>query len=342
MPTLRLDELALRISCRLEGDPNVLISGVNTLDAAGPGELSFVHNEKYISEVPKCKASAIVAPEDLETDFRPLLRSSDPYVTFGEAMKIFLPKRQRPEPGCHPTAVVSASAEIDPEASIGPYCCVGENCHVGPEASIMAGTQLGSNVWIGARCWIYPNVVIGSKVRIGEDSVIHSGAVLLSPEADLDENPEEEGKPYLIEVGRDVEIGSNVTVESGKRHPTRIGPGTKIDNLVRIGSETRIGDDCIIVAQVSIGPRVVIGNNVTLAGQVGIEPDRHVGDEVMVGAKSLVADEVEDRAVISGIPAIRNDLDLRLKAHLRRLPKLFQRVESLERGLESENSGNKP
>jgi UDP-3-O-[3-hydroxymyristoyl] glucosamine N-acyltransferase len=335
MPKLTLKELAERIACVLDGDPDVVITGVNTLDAAGPGELSFVHNEKYTREIPKCRASAIVVPEDLQTDFRPLLRSRDPYVTFGEAMRLFLPKRRRPNPGIHPTAVVDSTADIDPEASIGPYCCIGENATVGPEASILAGTQIGADSWIGSRCWIYPNVVIGSRVRLGEDTVIHSGTVLQSsPPKDEGETP---SKDYLIEVGRDVEIGANVTVESGSKNPTRIGPGTKIDNLVRIGSEAKIGDDCIIVAQVSIAPRSSIGNNVTLAGQVGIEANRRIGDEVMVGAKSLIDEEIEDRAVVSGIPAIRHDLDLRLKAHLRRLPKLFQRVEALERDLHEES-----
>ncbi len=328
MPTLKLGELAERIACRLDGDPGVLISGVNTIDAAGPGELSFVHNEKYISAIPSSRASAIVVPSDLETDFRPLLRSNDPYVTFGEAMRIFLPKRQRPEPGIHPTAVVAPSAQIDPAASVGPFCCIGEEACVGAEVTLMAGTQVGIGTTLGPGTWVYPNVVIGARIRMGQDVVIHSGAVLLSP---VNTNAEDLSRQYLIEIGRDVEIGANVTVEPGKNSPTRIGPGTKIDNLVRIGSEARIGDDCIIVAQVSIGPGAVVGNNVTLAGQACIEPHRRLGDEVMVGAKSLVSDEVEDRAVVSGIPAIRHDLDLRLKAHLRRLPKLFQRIEAVER-----------
>ncbi len=333
MPTLKLGELAERIACKLEGNPDVLISGVNTIDAAGPGELSFVHNEKYISAIPASRASAIVVPADLETDFRPLLRSNDPYVTFGEAMRIFLPKRQRPEPGIHPTAVVAPTAHVDPAASVGPFCCIGEEVTIGPDVTLMAGSQVGMAATLGAGTWIYPNVVIGAHVRTGQDVVIHSGTVLLSP---VTPGSEDLGRKFLIEIGRDVEIGANVTVEPGKNSPTRIGPGTKIDNLVRIGSEARIGDDCIIVAQVSIGPGAVIGNNVTLAGQVCIEPHRRLGDEVMVGAKSLVSDEVEDRAVVSGIPAIRHDLDLRLKAHLRRLPKLFQRVEAVERLLQPE------
>ena len=331
MPTLKLGELAERIACKLEGDPEVLISGVNTIDAAGPGELSFVHNEKYVSAIPASRASAIVVPSDLETDFRPLLRSNDPYVTFGEAMRIFLPKRQRPEPGVHPTAVVASTAHIDPAASVGPFCCIGEEVNVGPDVTLMAGSQVGMAATLGPGTWIYPNVVIGAHVRMGQDVVIHSGTVLLSP---VKTDSEDNSRKFLIEIGRDVEIGANVTVEPGKNVPTRIGPGTKIDNLVRIGSEARIGDDCIIVAQVSIGPGAIIGNNVTLAGQVCIEPHRRLGDEVMVGAKSLVSDEVEDRAVVSGIPAIRHDLDLRLKAHLRRLPKLFQRVEAVERLLQ--------
>lgn len=332
MEKLRLDELAERISCTLEGDPSVLIHGVNTLDAARPGELSFVHNEKYINQISICKASAIVVPEDLETDFRPLLRSRDPYVTFGEAMRIFLPRRQKPMPGIHPSAVVADSATVDPQASIGPFCFVGEGSVVQQGATVMAGAQIGDSCWIGPESWIYPQVVIGSRVRLGEGVILHPGTVAGSgiPSA---KGAEAEGQHYLVEIGRDVEIGANVTIQSGRKNATRIGPGTKIDNLVRIGSEARIGDDCIIVAQVSIGPGAVIGNNVTLAGQVAIEPNRHIGDEVMIGAKSLVEDEVEDRAVVSGIPAIRHDLDLRLKAHLRRLPKLFQRLESLERQL---------
>lgn len=334
MPTLRLGELAERIACKLEGDPDVLISGVNTIDAAGPGELSFVHNERYISAIPNSHASAIVVPVDLQTDFRPLLRSTDPYVTFGEAMRIFLPKRQRPEPGSHPTAMVHPAAQIDPTASIGSFCSIEEGVVVGPEATIMAGCQVGRGTTIGAGSWIYPNVVIGAAVRIGQDVLIHSGTVIISPASEVITESEKSGRKFLTEIGKDVEIGANVTVEPGRHHPTRIGPGTKVDNLVRIGAEARIGDDCIVVAQVSIGAGVVIGNNVTLAGQVCIEPHRRVGDEVMVGAKSLISDEVEDRAVVSGIPALRHDQDLRLKAHLRRLPKLFQRVEALERSLQ--------
>jgi UDP-3-O-[3-hydroxymyristoyl] glucosamine N-acyltransferase len=333
VPTLKLGELAERIGCKLDGDPEVLISGVNTIDAAGPGELSFVHNEKYISAIPSSRASAIVVPSDLDTDFRPLLRSDDPYVTFGEAMRIFLPKRQRPEPGIHPTAVVAPSAQIDPAASVGPFCCIGEEACVGSDVTLMAGSQVGVGTTLGSGTWIYPNVVIGARIRMGQDVVIHSGTVLLSP---VNTQVEDLNRKYLIEIGRDVEIGANVTVEPGRMTPTRIGPGTKIDNLVRIGSEAHIGDDCIIVAQVSIGPGATVGNNVTLAGQACIESHRRLGDEVMVGAKSLVSDEVEDRAVVSGIPAIRHDLDLRLKAHLRRLPKLFQRVEAVERLLQSE------
>ncbi|MBK7495824.1 MAG: UDP-3-O-acylglucosamine N-acyltransferase [bacterium] len=334
MPTLRLGELAERIACKLVGDPNVLISGVNTIDAAGPGELSFVHNEKYISAIPNSRASAIVVPMDLETEFRPLLRSADPYVTFGEAMRIFLPKRQRPEPGSHPTAMIHPTARIDPTASIGPFCCIEEGVHIGPEVTVMAGCQIGQGTFIGAGSWIYPNVVIGAAVRTGQDVIVHSGTVLISPVCEVIAENENAGRKFLTEIGKDVEIGASVTVEPGRNHPTRIGPGTKLDNLVRIGAEARIGDDCIIVAQVSIGAGVTIGNNVTLAGQVCIEPHRRVGDEVMVGAKSLISDEVEDRAVVSGIPALRHDQDLRLKAHLRRLPKLFQRVEALERSLQ--------
>ncbi|MCA9410752.1 MAG: UDP-3-O-(3-hydroxymyristoyl)glucosamine N-acyltransferase [Candidatus Omnitrophica bacterium] len=335
-----MDELAKRISCEVQGDPSVIIEGVNTLDAAKPGELSFVHNEKYISQIKDCKASAIVVPYDLETDFRPLLRSRDPYVTFGEAMRIFLPRRQRPMPGIHPSAVVAESAQVDPEASVGPYCFIGEGSVIQGAATLMAGTQVGDGCWIGPSVWIFPQVVVGARTRVGEETVIHPGTVLGSG-LDPDKEISEDAPKYCVEVGRDVEIGANVTVEAGSKNPTRIGPGTKIDNLVRIGSGARIGDDCIIVAQVSIGAGAVIGNNVTLAGQVGIEPNRQIGDEVMVGAKSLVEDEVEDRAVVSGIPAIRHDLDLRLKAHLRRLPKLFQRLESLERQLGEVASGEK-
>ncbi len=340
MEKLRLDELAERIACTVEGDPTVVIQGVNTLDAAKPGELSFVHNEKYVNQIPTCKASAIVVPEDLQTDFRPLLRSRDPYVTFGEAMRIFLPRRQRPMPGIHPSAVVAESATIDPQASIGPFCFVGEGAVIQGGATIMAGVQIGDGCWIGPGCWIYPQVVIGPKSRLGEEIIVHPGTVIGSGQQPEVQSGSESAR-YLVEVGRDVEIGANVTIQSGKKNPTRIGPGTKIDNLVRIGSEAKIGDDCIVVAQVSIGAGAVIGNNVTLAGQVAVEPNRQIGDEVMIGAKSLVEDEVEDRAVVSGIPAIRHDLDLRLKAHLRRLPKLFQRLESLERQVgEADSQGN--
>ncbi|MCC6733559.1 MAG: hypothetical protein IT394_10045 [Candidatus Omnitrophica bacterium] len=230
--------------------------------------------------------------------------------------------------------MIHPTARIDPTASIGPFCCIEEGVHIGPEVTVMAGCQIGQGTFIGAGSWIYPNVVIGAAVRTGQDVIVHSGTVLISPVCEVIAENENAGRKFLTEIGKDVEIGASVTVEPGRNHPTRIGPGTKLDNLVRIGAEARIGDDCIIVAQVSIGAGVTIGNNVTLAGQVCIEPHRRVGDEVMVGAKSLISDEVEDRAVVSGIPALRHDQDLRLKAHLRRLPKLFQRVEALERSLQ--------
>ena len=329
MTEISLGELAQKLGGMVEGDDSIRINGVSGIIEAGPGDISFVDNPKYLAHISRCRASAIIIGQQVKTDFRPLIRSQNPYLAFTQAIELLAPTRQKPEPGIHPSACIHSQARISPDAAILANVVIEEDVEIGKGTIVYPGVIIAADCRIEQEVTLYPNVTIRPGTVIGARSIIHSGVTLGSTEVGTETDP----LKVRLEIGTDVEIGANSTIVSGIHQPTRIGRGTKLDNLVHIDHDVEIGENTVVVAMVSIEPEAKIGNEVTLAGQACIAKGIQIGHRAIIGARSMVIEDVREGEVRSGIPAISHDQHMRIKAAVTRLPKLYKKVQEIEEEL---------
>ena len=306
------------------------ITGVAGIMEAHEGQISFVANPKYIDKIKTCKASALIVSRTLETDFRPLIRCNDPYLSFTKVIEMFSEIPQLFSPGVHPTASVSKSAQLGEGCSISEHVVIESGVVVGDRSALCSSVFCGDNVTIGKDVLIYPHVTINDNAIIGDSSIIHSGAIIGSG---IQVHDEAKGEWEPVEIGPHVEVGANVIIKSAPGKKTTIGEGVKIDNLVRIGAGVTIGNNSVIVAQTSIEDSVKIGKSVTLAGQVTVSEGVSIGDGAILAARSFVSTDIPGGGVYSGIPAIPHSDEQRVKANVSRLPRLIERIRSLEKVL---------
>jgi len=332
---VRLGELAERLECRLEGDGGLEISAVCGLEEAGPTDLAFVAHQRYLNRLQASKAGAVILAESLPPVDRPALRAPNPILAFARALSLFHPTPVS-TPGIHPTAVVAPDARVAPEASVGPLTVLGPGAEVGAGTALDAHVTVGAGVRIGQGCRIYPQVVLRDGVVLGDRVIIHSGAVIGADGFGF----ARDGHRYvkIPQIGRvviedDVEIGANTTIDRATLGETRIGRGTKIDNLVQIAHNVRVGADTVIVAQVGISGSSRIGSRVTLAGQVGVVDHVEIGDDVIVGAQAGVTKDIPSGSVVLGSPAIPHVGFKRQLAAAARLPEMRKLLHALQERL---------
>ncbi|MEW6235329.1 MAG: UDP-3-O-(3-hydroxymyristoyl)glucosamine N-acyltransferase [Candidatus Omnitrophota bacterium] len=325
MPIFTLQELSEKLNESFEGDGAIQIKGVAPIDSAREGELSFVANPKYVSLISACKASALIAPKDLDTNFRPLIRSANPYLTFTKALTLFHESARRISGGFHPASVLGENIRFGKDVTVMAHAIVEDNAVIGDRTILYPGVFVGRGAVIGEDVTLYPNVAIYPECSIGDRSILHAGCRIGSET----ESPAP-CKSRPVELENDIELGANVAASGAPEAPTRIGEGTKIDNLVQIAAGARIGPHCIIVSQVAIGGFAVLEERVTIAGQVVISPGVTVGARSRIGAKSVVMENVPPDSDYWGIPAQPIHQEMRLKANINRLPKIFDRIRSLE------------
>jgi UDP-3-O-[3-hydroxymyristoyl] glucosamine N-acyltransferase len=340
---LILRELARHLGCAVRGDGAVEVTRVAGIEEAGPGDLTFVAQAKYAARLPHTRAAAVIVPPAVETAL-PSLLSDNPYVSFARAVAVLHPEA-RPDPGVHPSAQVDATALL------------GEGVHVGALAVV------GPRVRIGARTVIHPHVVVYADAVIGADCVLHAGAQLregcrLGDRVVLQNGAvvgadgfgfarDESGRYHkipqvgVVVVEDDVEIGALSAVDRAALHETRIGRGTKIDNLVQVGHSVTVGADTVLAGQVGIAGSTKIGRGVTLAGQVGVAGHIEIGDGVIATAQTGIPSDVDAGTIVSGYPAIENRAWLKSSAVFARLPELARRLRELERRLEELAAGLK-
>jgi len=345
---MRLAELAERLGCGLEGEGAVEIRGVRGLEEAGAHDLTFVAQERHLPRLEGSAAAAVILAAGWPRVARPALRTANPSLAFARALGIFHP-RPSPAPGIHPTAVVAAEARVAPGASVGPFTVLGPGVEVGAGTVLEAHVTVGAGVRIGEGCRIFPQVILGEGVVLGDRVTVHGGTVVGADGFGY----ARDGHRYvkIPQVGRvviedDVEIGANVTIDRATLEETRIGRGTKIDNLVQIGHNVRIGADTVIVAQVGISGSTRIGSRVTLAGQVGVVDHVEIGDDVIVGAQAGVTKDIPAGSVVLGSPAIPHAdfkrqvaATARLAEMRRALHTLEERLAALEARLTGEGAG---
>jgi UDP-3-O-[3-hydroxymyristoyl] glucosamine N-acyltransferase len=329
---VRLGELAERLGCRLEGDPSVQVGAVQSLEAAGAHDLAVVSQERYLPLVGASAAAAVIIAEGWPAVGRPALRATNPLLAFARALALFHPPAP-PSPGIHPSAVVAEGAEVAATASVGPLCTIAPGASVGPGSVLEAQVHVGRGARVGADCRLYPHVALGERSVVGDRVIIHSGTVIGADGFGYVRDGARHVK--IPQVGRvviedDVEIGANSAVDRATLGETRVGRGTKIDNLVQVAHNVIIGPDSVIVAQVGIAGSARIGARVTLAGQAGVVDHVRVGDGAMVGAQSGVNKDVPDRALVLGSPALPHMEVKRQFAALARLPALRKALQALE------------
>ena len=333
-----LAELADRVGGTVEGDGKVVISGVNTIETAGDGELSFVANKKYAQFIAGTGASALVLDLQTPCDRLPVLRHANPYLTFARIIDLIYPPERRVAPGVDASAVVSSETTISSTAGIGPLCSVLAGATIGENTQLISNVFVGESVTVGKNCLFHPGVQVLRNTVIGDNVILHPGVVIGSDGFGYAENPDGPRKKIQhigwVEIDNDVEIGSNTTVDRGALGPTRIGEGTKIDNLCQIAHNVQIGKQCLIVSQVGISGSTKLGDGVIVAGQAGIIGHLTIGDHAIVAAQSGVAKDIPPGTMVLGSPARDMMESKRIEAALSRLPDLLKRVRELERKLE--------
>jgi UDP-3-O-[3-hydroxymyristoyl] glucosamine N-acyltransferase len=316
---MKLSELAEKLGAELVGDGAIDVTRVSTLDAAQPGDLSFLSNARYAKQLGTTSASAVIVGQADKSDRVALLRCKDPYFAFRQAVVALHGFRKHPFDGIHPDAYVDPSATI------------------GARTIIYPGAFVGPRVTIGDDCIIYPNAVIYDDCRIGDRVIIHSGAAIGPDGYGFAFHKGVHNKiPQVghVVIGDDVEIGSNAVIARGAIGATTVAEGTKIDALVMLGHGVQIGPHSLLVAQTGIAGSTTLGHHVTIAGQVGIAGHLKIGNAVTIAAKSGIMADIEDGETVMGSPAMPAKIARRVLLHMTQLPELVDRLRKLEKRLD--------
>jgi len=288
---MQLKKVAELIHARLIGNGDVEIEGVSSIESATPGDLIFVEDKENLPRALKSPASAVLVGDfGAAESSKPLLVSAQPRLAFARAARHLAPNSDH-RYTIHPSAVVHPSARLAKEVQVDERVVIGEGARIGSGSSIGAGSVIGANVIMGNDCELHPNVTIYPGTRLGNRVVIQAGAVLGSDGFGYVRDKETGHYEKFPQIGRleiedDVEIGANSTIDRGALDVTRIGRGTKVDNLVHVGHNVQIGEDVVIAAQTGLSGSAVVQNNVVIGGQVGIADHVRIEEGAILGAQS--------------------------------------------------------
>jgi UDP-3-O-[3-hydroxymyristoyl] glucosamine N-acyltransferase len=340
---MKLSELARQIDGVFDGDGAVEIRGVASLRDAGPGEISFLANPRYAADAVSTGASAVLVSEDWKGDSpAALVRVSNPDAAFAKTAALFYTPVPAAAAGVHPSAVVAPDVELGEGVSVGPLCVIEAGAKIGSGTVISAQCYIGYRAVIGAKSFLYPQVSLRESVTIGCRTIIHNGTVVGSDGFgySVDSEGVRTKIPQIgtVEIGDDVEIGANVTIDRARFGKTKIGNGVKIDNLVQIAHNVVVGDHAVIVSQVGIAGSTSIGSKAILAGQAGIAGHLRIGAGAIIGPGSGVSKDIPDGVHVLGAPAMPVDKMKRTHAGILLIPKMKERIAALDkriRNLES-------
>jgi len=333
MRLVKLRELAERLQCRLEGDGDVEIGRVAGIDRAEPGDITFLANAKYERAVASTRASAIILREDAAAAPCAMLRARDPYLAFARAVGIFSPAT-RPAPGVHPLASVASDTRLGVDVSIGAFVAIGSGVSIGDRTVVYPNVTIGEGVTVGADCIVHANVSIRERVTIGNRVILQDGVVVGADGYGFvrrgDGTHEKIPQVATVVIEDDVELGANTTVDRPAVGETRIGAGTKIDNLVQVAHGVTIGRNVLMAAQVGVAGSTSVGDDTIIGGQAGIPGHLTIGRGAILLAQSGVTNSIDAGQMVGGYPAIDARDWRKSSVIFRRLPELKKRLEALE------------
>jgi UDP-3-O-[3-hydroxymyristoyl] glucosamine N-acyltransferase len=328
-----LHEIAARVGALLEGDGGVDIRGINTLERAGPSELSFLSNRKYMRLLRSTQAGAVLLEPDIQPARLPVLRCRNPYLAFAKALELFY-QPPRPAPGIHSTAVIDPSAEIGPEASLGPYAVIGPEVRIGARAVLHSHVVIYRGAQIGDDFCAHSHAVVREFCRIGHRVILQNGVVIGADGFGFAK--QEDGSHYkIVQSGTaviedDVEVQALSAVDRATVGETRVQQGAKLDNLVQVGHASVVGERSILCAQTGLAGSTRLGSNVLLAGQVGVAGHLSLGDNVVATAQSGIPADVPPNTMVSGYPAIENRRWLKCAALYNKLPEIYETLRAVK------------
>ncbi len=335
---MKLKDIVAEVGGTIEGDGGVDITGLASLSDAVAGDISFLANPRYASEVAKTKASAVLVNADWSGDcLCTLVRVENADSAFAKVAVLISPPVVDFGTGIHASAVVADDVTIGENVYIGPHCVVEPGAVIGNDCVLVAGCYIGHDVVMGEDCKIYSQVSIRERVKIGNRVIIHNGAVIGSD--GFGYTPDKEGVWHkvmqlgIVELGDDVEIGANVAIDRARFGKTKIGNGVKIDNFVQVAHNVVIGNHTAIAAHAGISGSACIGEHVQIGGQAGFAGHIKVGDWAGIGAQAGVTKDVPGKTFVSGYPAMDHRKAAKLHAQMMRLPRLKERVKALEEKL---------
>lgn len=328
-----LHNLAQVVGGEVMGDGEIEISGINNLSGAKEGEISFILDHKNIKDAIMSFASAFIVQKEIKEIKKPQIITNNVKLSYAKILHLFQSPPERK--GIHSTAVISKSVAVGEDVSIGAHCYIGEGAKIESKVIIYPGVYIGEGVTISEGTIIYPNVVIQDDCSIGKKVIIHSGVIIGSDGFGFvkDENSHHFKIPQVgkVIIEDEVEIGANTCIDRASFGLTKIGRGTKIDNLVQIGHNVIIGKDCIIVSQVGISGSVNIGNRCILAGQAGVKDHITIGDDSIILGRAGVLKDVPEKSIYYGMPAGPHIEQKRLEVLVRRLPQLFEKIKTQQK-----------
>lgn len=331
------DIIAITQAKESRGATSQTVRGLAALSDAAPGDLSFLGNAKYKNEVPTTRASVVLLPKDFagepQSDQLFLLVDNPSIALARICARIEQSLWPQPAPGVHASAVVAAGAQVASSATIGPLCIIEAGATIGERVHLQAQVFVGRNSTIGDDSWLMPGVVVATECQLGKRVRVQPGAVIGSDGFGYEfvkGRHEKVPQVGVVVVGDDVEIGANSTIDRARFSQTRIGEGTKIDNLVQIGHNVIIGQHCLLVSQVGISGSTKLEDYVVLGGQVGVGGHITIAKGAKAGGQAGITANVSAGAFVNGTPAIPYLLERKVAVLQQRLPELFRRVDTIE------------
>ena len=335
--SLTASELASHVHGKVIGDERLQIRNIASLESAGEGDIAYVEDERLFAAASSSRASCLIVPTGADIKATCRIEVKQPKLAFALIASLLHPPKKR-DPGIHPTAVIADTADIALTAFIGPNVFVGDYAHVGAYTRLEAGVVIGANVTVGDRCVLHPNVVLYDGVSLGHQVVLHA-AVCIGADG-FGYVRDDMGYQKFPQVGTviiedDVELGAHTCVDRAALGRTRIGRGTKLDNMVHVGHNCDIGERVVIAAQTGISGSVVIEDDCVIGGQVGFGDHIRVQSGAVIGSKAgVLPGKIVRPGVWWGIPIQPLNEYKRLNAHLGRLPKMREEIKELRRRLE--------